>query len=100
MALVEPSVHADGKESIVWVIMGTGLWRCAAEHCRHATEAERTKALLDKSHVASKPVEELIKNLAEYDDITQQQLPRVEDMRDLPAAPGDRADLGPDPTSV
>ena len=68
---MEPSVHTDGRESIVWVIMGPGLWRCAAEHCRHATEAERTQAMLDQSHVAARPLEELIRGMAEYEDSTQ-----------------------------
>ena len=97
VALVEPSVHPDGRESIVWVIMGTGLWRCAAEHCRHATEAERTQAMLDQSYVAAKPLEDLIRNMAEYEDITKQQLPNVEDLRDLPAVPSDHGRPEPQP---
>ena len=48
----------------------------------HATETERTQAMLSQSRVASKPLEQLIRDLPEYEDISKQPPPEDDDFND------------------
>ena len=47
VALLEPNLKKDGNRDIVWVIMGSRLWRCAVEQLRPATEGEKAMGELD-----------------------------------------------------
>ncbi|CAE7214275.1 TERC [Symbiodinium sp. CCMP2592] len=40
VALLEPPVMPDARVSVIWVLMGTSLWRCAPEQLRMASEQE------------------------------------------------------------
>ena len=39
VALMEPAIIAENKPMVIWVLMGTQVWRCAPEQLRRARKA-------------------------------------------------------------
>ena len=71
VAMLEPPVLPEGRCSVVWVLMGTSLWRCAPEQLRLASEQEVITELLQKGEVVTQPVQNVLRSLKRFTDVTK-----------------------------
>eukprot|EP00439_Symbiodinium_sp_Y106_P059604 s171_g8.t1 len=82
VALLEPPVLPDSRVSVIWVLVGTSLWRCAPEQLRMASEQEVITELLEKGKAV---IEEVMKGLRRFVDVAREH------------DPGDQDGLPPEP---
>ena len=84
---IEPSIHEDGQEKIIWVCMGAKVWRCAVEQLRPATATEVAWSELQVASPLALPMDEMMRKMKDYVDVTEEPKRRDEDMVDLPESP-------------
>ena len=72
----------DSRVSVIWVLVGTSLWRCAPEQLRMASEQEVITELLEKGKAV---IEEVMKGLRRFVDVAREH------------DPGDQDGLPPEP---
>ena len=70
--MLEPPVLPDGRVSVVWVLMGTKLWRCAPEQLRMASEQEVITELMAKGNIVIRPVQDIMKGLKRFMDVIKE----------------------------
>ena len=75
VAMVEPSVLPEGRTNIIWVLMGTNLWRCAPEQLRFASEQEVVTELLTYGSVITRPVQQVLSGLKRVIDVSDEPAP-------------------------
>ena len=90
VAMIEPAVMPEGKASVIWVLMGTSVWRCAPEQLRSATEQEIVMETIKMGDTISLPMTDLIRRLHSTVDVTKE--PRFDPEQDL--LPEDPAPAG------
>lgn len=90
VAMIEPAVMFEGKASVIWVLMGTSVWRCAPEQLRPATEQEIVMETIKLGDTISLPMTDLIRRLHSTVDVTKE--PRFDPEQDL--LPEDPAPAG------
>ena len=88
--MIEPAVMPEGKASVIWVLMGTSVWRCAPEQLRPATEQEIVMETIKMGDTISLPMTDLIRRLHSTVDVTKE--PRFDPEQDL--LPEDPAPAG------
>ena len=89
VAMIEPAVIKGGKSSVLWVLMGTAVWRCAPEQLRHATEQEIVMKTIKLGDQIALPITDLIAKLRATVDITKEPCFHPEQDR-LPKAPSEQ----------
>jgi len=72
VTMVEPAIQHDHRDSVIWVLLGTTLYRCAPEQLRLATRSETMVEALKGNRVLSLPKEDLIKKLRSYVDVSEE----------------------------
>ena len=72
IVLIEPTVLEDKRKTIIWVLCGTQLYRCAREQLRPATEQETLVEILRTGEVMTKPRSELLAQLRNHTDVTKE----------------------------
>ena len=70
VALIEPAVLPEGRSSVLWVLIGASLWRCAPEQLRFASEQEVLSELLSRGEAVTKPIQDQIRPLNKWTDVT------------------------------
>ncbi|CAE7563794.1 TY5A [Symbiodinium sp. CCMP2592] len=86
VALIEPAVLPEGRSSVLWVLIGASLWRCAPEQLRFASEQEVLSELLSRGEAVTRPVQEQLKNMSRWLDVTSEGKGMEEEV-DLPSEP-------------
>ncbi|CAE7832638.1 Dync1h1, partial [Symbiodinium sp. CCMP2592] len=86
VALIEPAVLPEGRSSVLWVLIGASLWRCAPEQLRFASEQEVLSELLSRGEAVTKPVQEQLKTMSHWLDVTSEGKGMEEEV-DLPSEP-------------
>ena len=81
VAMIEPHVLPEGRSSVIWVLMGTALWRCAPEQLRPATESEITTEIVKLGELAVQPLSELLSRLHSSVDVASK--PKFDPEKDL-----------------
>lgn len=81
VALIEPSGMKEGHGAVIWVLMGTALWRAAPEQLRAATETEVLTETLRLGEKAVMPMADPLKRLHSTVDVTKE--PRMNPAEDL-----------------
>ena len=72
VVLVEPAVLPDHRDAVIWVLLGSTLYRCAPEQLRLATRSETMIEALKGNKVITVPKDELMKRLRTYVDVSQE----------------------------
>ena len=72
IAMIEPHVLPEGRSSVIWVLMGTVLWRCAPEQLRPATEPEITTEVIRLGELAVLPLTDLLTRLHSSVDVAKE----------------------------
>ena len=80
---------------MIWVLVGTSLWRCAPEQLRMASEQEVITELLEKGKAVTRPIEEVMKGLRRFVDVTREHDPGDQD--GLPPEPWPDGAAEPEP---
>ena len=75
VVLLEPAVNSDRRSAVIWVLMGTTLYRCAPEQLRLATQSEVITEVMRGGRNISTPKTELLKRLQTYVDVTKENAP-------------------------
>ena len=70
--LIEPPIQSDRRPGVIWVLMGSTVYRCAPEQIRFATQTEILVDLMKQGRSSSLPKEDLMKKLQSYVDITNE----------------------------
>ena len=100
IVIIEPNIKGKGKDGVYWVLMGTRVWRCAAEQLRRATETERLHEIMAKAQVAVRPLLDILKEISVYTDVVKEGSPDIDQVRELPEQPPDEGmskdDVGDD----
>ena len=86
VALIEPAVIAENRPMVIWVLMGTQVWRCAPEQLRRASSQEVTIAELLEGQKFNVPVADLLKKVTKVID-TQKEPGYDPSSHSLPARP-------------
>ena len=86
VALIEPAVLPEGRSSVLWVLIGASLWRCAPEQLRFASEQEVLSELLSRGEAVTKPIQDQIRALNKWTDVTIEGKGMEEEL-DLPEEP-------------
>ena len=68
----EPAILPDAREAMIWVLMGTQLWRCSPDQLRPATEAEVSTDLIGRGTVLTRPVLDQLKVLRRVTDVRRE----------------------------
>ena len=93
VAMLEPPVQPESRVSVVWVLMGKSLWRCAPEQLRMASEQEVVTELLERGSVVTLPVQDVMRGLKRFVDATGPGPPEWEE--GLLERPGEEGVLPP-----
>ena len=70
--MLEPPVFPSNRITVVWVLLGTTVYRCAPEQLRLATKTETMTEALRGTRLMTFPKEDLMKRLGKYVDVTKE----------------------------
>ena len=70
--MLEPPVFSSNRTTVVWVLLGTTVYRCAPEQLRLATQTETMTEALRGTRLMTFPKEDLMKRLGKYVDVTKE----------------------------
>ena len=72
VVFTEPAILQENKGQVIWVLMGTQVWRCAPEQLRRASPQEITLEEVTNGRRYSAPITELVKQSTKVIDVLKE----------------------------